>query len=272
MQLVPVKFLFIKKIHCCLKSPGYCEISGVWLIAKSSFQRKNLVGLGVVAATTTLLIIKDQHIINWVRKTSDDMELNPEDKFHIIWKIGDTKIIKSPKNLNSALYQIGEGGVSMALAGGLWIYGKIEKDKRAIGTSYDLAETFMTMGVTSQIIKRVTGRESPFMATVPGGKWTPFPSFKAYQSNTSAYDAFPSGHLATMMATVTVLSDNYPEKKWIKPVGYSLIGLSAWAMMNTEVHWAGDYPLAIGIGYLSGKITTWRHQSKNKRVSKKIIL
>jgi hypothetical protein len=33
-------------------------------------------------------------------------------------------------------------------------------------------------------------------------------------------------------------------------------------MMNTEVHWAGDYPLALAIGYLSGKITTWRHKKQ----------
>lgn len=160
----------------------------------------------------------------------------------------------------------------MMLAGGLWIYGKIKKDRRAISTANDLAETFVTMGVTTQIIKRITGRESPFLATQSGGRWTPFPAFADYQRNTSAYDAFPSGHLSTMMATVTVLSYNYPEKKWIKPVGYTLIGLSAWAMMNTEVHWAGDYPLAIAVGYLSGKITTWRHKVKNKQFAQAIIL
>lgn len=73
------------------------------------------------------------------------------------------------------------------------------------------------------------------------------------------------GHLPTLMATVTVLSYNYPEKKWIKPVGYIQMGLTARAMMNTQVHWAGDYPLAIATRYLSGKITTWRHKVKNKQ-------
>jgi membrane-associated PAP2 superfamily phosphatase len=150
----------------------------------------------------------------------------------------------------------------MILAGGLWIYGKIDKNWRAVNTANDLAETFITMGVTTQILKRATGRESPFMATAEGGKWKPFPSFAEYQRNTSAYDAFPSGHLSTLMATITVLAYNYPEKKWIKPVGYALMCLSGWAMMNTEVHWAGDYPLAIAVGYLSGKITTWRHRKK----------
>lgn len=246
--------------------------SDLWYIAKSPVQKRNWIGLTAVAAGTATLIVKDQQIINWVRNTSDNIGLNPQTNYNILLKFGTTKIIKIPKNLNTALYQIGEGGTSMMLAGGLWIFGKIKKDWRAINTATDLAETFVTMGVTTQIIKRITGRESPFLATQSGGRWTPFPSFADYQRNTSAYDAFPSGHLSTMMATITVLSYNYPEKKWIKPVGYTLLGLSAWAMMNTEVHWAGDYPLAIAIGYLSGKVTTWRHRAKNKQFTKTITL
>lgn len=236
--------------------------SDMWQITKAPFRKKNLIGLSVVAATTAVFISKDQNIIKWVRRTSDGIGLHPETEYDIALKAGTTKVIKIPKNLNTGLYQLGEGGTSMMLAGGLWIYGKIKHDWRAINTANDLAETFITMGLTTQILKRVTGRESPFMATAAGGRWTAFPSFSAYQQNTSAYDAFPSGHLATLMATITVLSSNYPEKKWIKPVGYTLMLLSGWAMMNTEVHWAGDYPLAIAVGYLSGKITTWRHKKK----------
>lgn len=244
----------------------------LWYITKSPIQKRNWVGLTVVAASTAIFIAKDQQIISWVRNRSNEIGLNPQTDYNILLKFGTTKIIKIPRNLNTALYQIGEGGTSMMLAGGLWIYGKIKKDRRAINTATDLAETFVTMGVTTQIIKRITGRESPFLATQSGGRWRPFPSFTDYQRNTSSYDAFPSGHLSTMMATVTVLSYNYPEKKWIKPVGYTLMGLSAWAMMNTEVHWAGDYPLAIAIGYLSGKVTTWRHRTKTKQITKAITL
>jgi len=65
----------------------------------------------------------------------------------------------------------------------------------------------------------------------------------------------PSGHMATMMGTVTVLTLNYPEKKWIKPVGYGIMGLIGFAMMNNDVHWASDYPLAIGVGYVTAQAT-----------------
>ena len=58
----------------------------------------------------------------------------------------------------------------------------------------------------------------------------------------------------------------YPEKKWIKPVGYSLIGLTGFAMMNNKVHWAGDYPLAIALGYVAGCITVNRHLHHKKSI------
>lgn len=232
----------------------------LWQIAKAPFVKSNLKGLGLVAASTAILIPLDDALINGVKDISAKIALSPDTRYGVAVGWGEIKIIKYPKTINAALYQLGEGGTSMFIAGGLWIYGKIEKNDRAIQTASDLTETFITMGVTTQLLKRSFGRESPFAATRKGGAWQPFPSFSAYQKNTSSYDAFPSGHLATMMATVTVLATNYPEKKWIKPVGYALIGLTGWAMMNTEVHWASDYPLALALGYVSGKITTMRHK------------
>lgn len=234
----------------------------MWQIAKSPFRKSNLIGLGAVAASTAILLPLDQLLLDNVREISQNIGLTDQNSYGVALGAGELKFIKYPKNLNTAFYQMGEGGTSMFLAGGLWIYGKITKDYRAIQTAGDLAETFIIMGVTTQVLKRISGRESPFVATAPGGVWRPFPSFKAYQQNTPHYDAFPSGHLATMMATVTVLSSNYPEKRWIKPAGYTIMGLTAWAMMNTEVHWISDYPLALALGYLSGKISSNRHVKK----------
>lgn len=229
-------------------------------IAKSPFKKSNLPGLGVVVVSTALLLPFDQQILDGVKQASTHIDLQAQTDYKVLLKMGDTKIIKVPRNINSALYQLGEGGTSMLVSGGLYVYGKISKDNRALQTASDITETFITMGITTQVLKRISGRQSPFMRTQPGGAWHPFPSFKEYQVNTSNYDAFPSGHLATMMATVTVLTANYPEKKWIGLLGYGLIGLTGWAMINTEVHWLADYPLALALGYISGKITCLRHK------------
>lgn len=240
----------------------------MWQIAKAPFKKNNLVGLTAVVVSTGLILPFDQQILDGVKQASRNIHLHDETDYNDVVKFGDTKVLKIPRNFNSALYQMGEGGTSMLVGGGLFIYGKIAKDKRALQTASDIAETFITMGITTQVLKRISGRESPFVRTQPGGAWRPFPSFKEFQVNTPNYDAFPSGHLASMMATVTVLTTNYPEKKWLGIVGYTLIGLTGWAMANTEVHWVGDYPLALALGYISGKVTCWRHMKKEHPLTK----
>jgi len=51
-----------------------------------------------------------------------------------------------------------------------------------------------------------------------------------------------------------VIGENYPEIKWIKPLGYTLTGLLGISMVNTGIHWYSDYPLAIVLGYAFGMI------------------
>ena len=248
----PKKWEFITKVPAELKQ-----------VAKFPFKRSNLTSTALVVASTAVLVPLDQQILDGVMHASRQIHLHPETDYKVVLKWGDTRILKVPRNINSALYQLGEGGTSMLLGGGLFIYGKISKDYRALQTASDITETFITMGIATQVLKRISGRQSPFMRTQSGGAWHPFPSFKEFQQNTPNYDAFPSGHLATMMATVTVLTTNYPDKKWIAILGYGLIGLTGWAMVNTEVHWMADYPLALALGYISGKITCMRHKKAN---------
>jgi hypothetical protein len=231
-------------------------------IVKTPFKRESLPWLATVAVSSAAFITYDQKITDWIKHTSHHYCVTANTSYNILVKAGKTKVLQVPRNGTTAFYQLGQGGTSLLLAGGMWVYGKLYHDYRALSTASDLSETFIAMAVVTQVIKRITGRESPFEATAPGGRWRPFPSFGNFQKDTPKYDAFPSGHLATLMATITVLSDNYPEKKWIKPVGYSLMGICMWTMANIEVHWIGDYPLALAIGYLSGKITSMRHKKK----------
>jgi hypothetical protein len=59
--------------------------------------------------------------------------------------------------------------------------------------------------------------------------------------------------MATAMVTVTILAEDYPENWLIRPIGYSMMVLLGFQMMNNDVHWASDYPLALAIGYGLGK-------------------
>lgn len=224
---------------------------------KSPFERKSLIGDAVVVGSTAILLLSDEAIIKGVENFSKNIHLSDESIYNDVVKIKlgstDVKILRLPGNLNTALYQMGQGFPGLLVGGGLYVYGKIKKDYRAVSTASQLAESFILMGISTQVIKRITGRQTPYRATVPGGKWQLFPSFSDYQNDTPNFDAFPSGHLATVMSTVTILAENYPEKKYIKPIGYTIIGLVGYSMMNNKVHWASDYPLALALGYVSAK-------------------
>ncbi len=234
---------------------------------EAPFQKQNLKADIGIAGLTALLLHFDQPIMNVVGKTSQHIRLKSVIEFDQL-TVHNKSIFKWPDNLNSGFYQLGEGSTTMLIAGGFYLYGKISHNNRALQTASDLTEAFLSMGITIQALKRITGRQAPYRATIPGGMWHFFPSFSKYQRNTTNYDAFPSGHLATMMATVTVLARDYPEVKWIKPVGYILTGLTGWSMMNNKVHWASDFPLGLAIGYISGRIAT-QHRKKEQS---KIIL
>jgi PAP2 superfamily len=242
-------------------------------IAATTFSKKSVKPLLVIAASTGLLILSDQAITDGVADFSKNIHLSPDEKNkNVSVRFGgkDVALLRFPGNLNTAFYQVGQGFPSLLIGAGLYTYGKIHDDYRALSTASQLAESFILMGVSTQIVKRITGRQNPSESTTPGGKWHFFPSFSQFQNYTPNYDAFPSGHLATLMSSITIFSENYPEKKWIKPVGYSLTGLVAYSMINNKVHWASDYPLAIGMGYLCAKQVVKRNRRlENSTTSRK---
>jgi len=226
--------------------------------AKVTTRKKNLPTIGALVGGTALLIAFDQQILDATQQFGRYLNIDPERKSKTVLRVAGVPLLDLPQNLNSTVYFVGEGWPSILIAGSFYGYGSIAKDYRALQTSSQLAEMFITLAVTTQFIKRISGRESPFQATKAGGRWRPFPNPAKYQANVSHYDAFPSGHLATVMATITILSGNYPDNQYIKPVGYTIMGLVGFSMVNNGVHWVSDYPLAIAIGYTYGKIAVSR--------------
>jgi membrane-associated phospholipid phosphatase len=219
-------------------------------LGKFTVQKENLKWDGLALGSTLVILPYDQKLIDESGKLGEKWGWTNETLSYK--RIFGLEVV--PTSISSAIYYIGNGNTTMLLSGFFYAVGKIGPDDyRALNTSNELVEALISVGITTQIIKRITGRQSPFAATQAGGHWTPFPSFEAYSSDTPSYDAVPSGHMATWFATFTIISENYPEYKWIKPVGYGLGGAMALNMMSGKVHWASDYPIAILIGCVMGK-------------------
>jgi len=149
---------------------------------------------------------------------------------------------------------IGDGTTQFALAGSLGAYGLIFKDQKALRTGSQIVQAVLASGAVIQVLKHVTGRESPFVRTTSTGVWKIFPNQIDYHRSVPNFDAYPSGHICTSLATVIVVAENYPDVKWIRPVGYAFTTLVGLGMLSNGIHWVSDYPLGLFIGYYFGML------------------
>ena len=226
-----------------------------------AFQRHHVPLLAGLVVSSAALWVADQQLVNSSQQFGRFLGLKAASTqttlVYIPFRIGSTNLpleFNVPDNLNSTFYYLGDGWTHLSIATSFWAYGLVKKDNRAAQTASQLGTAILGSGLMVQMLKRLTGRQSPYVSTKDRGEWHLFPSFSRYQSRVPNYDAFPTGHLATAMATVTVIADNYPEKKFVRPLGYGLMGLLGYAMLNNGVHWASDYPIGIALGYGMAKI------------------
>lgn len=211
------------------------RIPGDWVWwSKSTFQTENIPEILGIAALTWAMIVTDED--SWqASKRGYDGSL----------------FVKSTSDFFTMM---GDGRTQFGMAGAFGLYGLVAKDEHALRTGSQIIEAVLSSGTVVQVLKHVTGRESPFVSSERGGAWVFFPNQIEYHKHVPHYDAFPSGHIATSTATVVVIAENYPDSKWIRPVGFTIVGLIGIGMVNTGIHWYSDYPLGIALGYMFGMI------------------
>jgi len=199
-----------------------------------TFKAGTLPALAGLTLITGALIASDQDTWNATRRAYED-----------------SRFVHS---ISDVFVSVGDGTYQLGLAAGFAAYGFAADDQRALRTASQTTEAILACGVVVQLFKYISGRESPSVATRDNGDWRFFPGIKEYYSNQPRYYAFPSGHIATGMATLTVLLMNYPEATWLKPVGYTTIGLVGVGLVARGYHWYSDLPLGIALGYAFGKL------------------
>ncbi len=215
--------------------------------SKENFRRENWNNLLWLGAVTGLLVATDYE--SW---KEFERHHNNDSTIH---------------NINWHLVSIGDGYAQFVVAGIFGAWGGITKDKKALRTTSQIIEVILSTGAVIQILKHITGRESPFKATSRTGEWEPFPEQMRYHADIQKYDAVPSGHIATAYATFIVIQENYPEQKWISWIGYPLTFLIAEGLVATGLHWWSDVPLGIAIGHSFAKIITRRNNPQEERAS-----
>jgi membrane-associated phospholipid phosphatase len=149
---------------------------------------------------------------------------------------------------------LGDGRLHLGIAAAFAGYGWMMDDSKSLRVASQTVEAFLATGITVQVLKRISGRESPIEATRNAGRWKFCPNPSLYQKHQASYYAYPSGHISTAMATLTVIAENYPQEQWIKPVGYTLVGALGVGLVAKGMHWYSDLPVGIALGYLFGKV------------------
>ncbi|MDD8019201.1 MAG: phosphatase PAP2 family protein [Bacteroidota bacterium] len=166
---------------------------------------------------------------------------------------------------------MGQGWFQFGIAGAFAIHGFVADNNKSLQTASQTVEVILTCGAVIQLLKHVTGRETPILATSWSGKWVLFPNQIDYIKHVPKYDAFPTGHLATATATLTVIMDNYPEATWIPYIGYPAIACIGVAMVGQGIHWVSDYPLGIAIGYSFAKVINSRHSQERSSIRQSLL-
>lgn len=174
----------------------------------------------------------------------------------------------SAESATDFFVSLGDGKSQFLMAGAFAAYGLVASNQRAIRTASQTVEAVLGTGIVIQVLKHISGRESPAAAReMHRGTWRPFPNLKEYHSHQAKYYAFPSGHIATSMAALTVVADNYNEVGWIRPVGYPIVGLIGISLVNNGFHWYSDLPLGLAIGYVMGKAVSHPEDAEEETIS-----
>ncbi len=225
--------------------------------------KESLPEWGVVAVSTLGLYAADEYLLDKSRLFARHVGLPPNHP-SINLRFAGLKL-PLPSTLGSAIYFLGDGATDLLVAGGFLVQGWRKDDNRARTTASEITSGLVSLGVYTQLLKRSFGRQTPSEATEPRGRWRPFPPLGDYNANTPGYDAMPSGHMAAAMSTVEIVALNYPEKRFVRPLGYSLMTLLGFAMVNNGVHWTSDYPLALLIGGGVARVTVARGRAEVRR-------
>jgi hypothetical protein len=215
----------------------FTNIPGDWVrFGRYAFTEEKIPAIAGIALLTGALVALDER--TW--QSSDQ------------WYNGSDQV----RRTSDFFEYLGDGRPQFGLAAGFAVWGLAAHDNRALNTASQTIEAIFSCGIVVQVLKHVTGRESPFVSTRPGGRWDYLPNQIEYHKHVPKYDAYPSGHIATAMTTVTVVAENYPEWTWVRPVGYVIVGAIGISMANTGIHWYSDYPLGIALGYSFGMLVS----------------
>ena len=182
--------------------------------------------LGGVAAATTLALVYDDEIYDYIDKTFTNSQSNTISQYTDIF--------------GEELFIVPSIAVTYAI-------GAIDKNQRLKNMSLATLQSFIFAEVASAGIKVMTCRMRPLEVNESMSQsWLgPFATFES--------TSFVSGHATRAFALATTVAGFYPEKKWLGIVSYSLATATSIGRVISEEHWTSDVIVGAALGYFIGR-------------------
>jgi membrane-associated phospholipid phosphatase len=154
--------------------------------------------------------------------------------------------------------QYGREIYGLALSGGLYIGGLTFSDRELRTTGIVLFESIVFAGITTTIVKGLTGRSRPYLEE---GQYT----FRGFEFENDR-NSFPSGHSTVAFSVSTALSARL-KNSYATICLYSLATLTAVSRVYTDDHWLSDTFLGAVIGTVVGRAVVGLHEGRADRTS-----
>jgi membrane-associated phospholipid phosphatase len=150
------------------------------------------------------------------------------------------------------------------IGGSLFAYGKLKKDDEAVGASYSVLQSTIIAFSYNTLLKAITGRPNPdWRHTEDMNDLSK--TFRFGFLRGGVFWGWPSGHTSSTMAVVSALTSFYPDKTWLKIVGYSYVAymmLGVSSVNRGGMHWFSDAVAASLMSYAIGSTTGKYYRSK----------
>lgn len=158
-----------------------------------------------------------------------------------------------------------------AIGGSLYAFGKLNSDKEAVAASFAVLQSSALAFVYNSLLKAVTGRPHP--------DWRGESDMEALSKTFrfgfwrgGIFWGWPSGHTSSTMAVVSALTSFYPERTWLKIVGYGYTAYMIFGVSSLNrggMHWFSDAVAAAFMSYAIGSTVGkyYRSQFENKAPS-----
>jgi membrane-associated phospholipid phosphatase len=210
-----------------------------FVISPIKWGTKQWIELGVVTGVGVLAYTQDEKIQNYFTghqtRTADNL----------------AKYIFEP---------FGNGKATSVIIGGLYLGGRLAKDKRLAGTSLMAAKAFIVSSVCTQIVKQLAHRHRPFQDALPDhANWDgPLSSYE--------YASFPSGHSTAAFSLATVFAMEYSSTVWVPVLAYTMATGTAVSRLYDNKHWVSDVVIGSALGFVTGRFMWKQSRKGNNRL------